>query len=351
MPVQRYMALCLGHPRHGYYVTRDPLGRGGDFVTAPEISQMFGELIGLWAASVWMQMGRPPAFVLAELGPGRGTLMADALRATRIVPGFAGACSVVLVETSPVLRARQKEALANSGVAVRHVDDVSGLPEGEPLIVIANEFFDALPIRQFVRSERGWHERCVGLDEDGNLMFGLPDAPVPDVGMAGQPGDIREVCPDGQRIAHDLAVRLAVNGGAALVIDYGHVRSAPGETFQAVRSHAFVDPLTHPGDADLTAHVDFEALALAAKAGGASVLPVLTQGTLLARLGLGERARRLSASAPDRADEIAAAELRLAGRDGGQMGDLFKALCFASGLPGAPAAFDVADPVLQKVAS
>lgn len=348
MPVQRYMALCLGHPQYGYYRTRDPLGRAGDFITAPEISQMFGELIGLWAATVWMEMDRPAAFVLAELGPGRGTLMADALRAAQRAPGFTAACSVVLVETSPVLREKQAQALAGSGVAVSFAGEVLELPEGAPLIIIANEFFDALPVRQIVRGEAGWHERCVGLDEAGALCFGLDRNPVSGLSLPGAPGDVREFCAEGQRIAGVLGVRLKASGGAALIIDYGHSRSAAGETLQAVRAHRYEDVLACPGEADITAHVDFEALAAAARRSGVDVHPLLTQGTLLGRLGLGRRAEQLAAAQPVRAVEIAAAALRLGGRDDGQMGGLFKALCLSARLDAPPPAFDVADPLLQE---
>ncbi len=330
--VADYMAACLGDPEHGYYLHRDPLGRGGDFITAPEISQMFGELIGLWCVATWEAMGSPPQVVLAEFGPGRGTLMADALRAARVRPAFTAAASIHLVETSPALRERQRRALA--GHAVTWHADTTTLPPG-PLLAIANEFFDALPIHQFVRSDNGWAERVIGLGPEGNLAFGLrpaslrQDAPV---------GAVLEICPAATALVETLAQRLAASGGAVLALDYGHVEPGFGDTLQAVRAHRFDDPLAHPGEADLTAHVDFTALAEAAQAGGAAVPKALTQGEFLQRLGLAERAAVL-ARGKDEATRraIEAAVQRLAGDDG--MGRLFKA--FAVAEPGLPLpAFD-----------
>ncbi|MFN3615699.1 MAG: class I SAM-dependent methyltransferase, partial [Rubrimonas sp.] len=233
MTVARYMALCLGHPRHGYYVTRDPLGAGGDFTTAPEISQMFGELLGLWAAQVWLDMGAPPRVLLVELGPGRGTLAADALRAARAAPGFNDAVETWLVETSPVLRAAQARAVP----AARWAERIEDVPEG-PTILLANEFFDALPVRQFVRRDGRWFERMVGLS-DGALGWGLGPAP------AGLPepapeGAVLETCPAGRTIAETVGRRLATRGGAALIVDYGAQPPAHGggDTLQALRAHA-----------------------------------------------------------------------------------------------------------------
>ena len=235
--VARYMGLCLGHPAHGYYMTRDPFGTEGDFTTAPEISQMFGELIGLWAAEIWRLMGAPDPVRLVELGPGRGTLMADVLRAARVVPRFLDAADIRLVETSPVLKARQETTLSSTGAPVAWHAHVSDVPAG-PAIVLANEFFDALPVRQYVRTERGWCERLVGLAEDGTLAFGLagePDRRLPDTGPDGAVLEQPEAALD---IAAGLAARLAAQGGAALVIDYGHGASAVGDTLQAVKRHA-----------------------------------------------------------------------------------------------------------------
>jgi SAM-dependent MidA family methyltransferase len=333
--VADYMALCLGDPEHGYYMAREPFGRDGDFVTAPEVSQVFGELIGLWAVSTWMAMGSPRSFVLAELGPGRGTLMADLLRAARIRPAFAAAASVHLVETSPRLRALQQAALPDAA-ATWH-DAIATLPPG-PAIVVANEFFDALPVRQYVRTVGGWAERMVGLDGEGRLAFGLRPleggaegtgglAPV----GAGQ-GAVLEVSPAGSAIMAGLAGRLARDGGALLVIDYGYEGPALGDTLQAVRGHAPADPLAEPGLADLTAHVDFAALAHAAAVAGARPRSVIGQGDFLARLGIATRAARLADGRdPATAEAVAAGVRRLTAPEA--MGTLFKVLAVSqSGL-------------------
>lgn len=347
LPVSEYMALCLGHPQHGYYTTRDPLGAGGDFTTAPEISQMFGELLGLWAAHCWLEMGSPPAVALAELGPGRGTLMADALRATARVPGFHAAVRVHLVETSPALRQRQAAALAGlpAPLAPTWHDSLAGVPEG-PLLLLANEFFDALPVRQFVRQEhRGrllWGERKVGLDADGGLAWVLDpaagDALVPPALRDAPPGSVVELSPASLAVAREIGGRLARAPGAALVVDYGHAGPAVGDTLQAVRRHRFADPLEAPGEADLTAHVDFAALAAELRAAGAAAWGPVTQGDLLSALGIRARAAALKALAtPAQAADIDAALDRLTGDSG--MGRLFKAVAAtAPGLP-APAGF------------
>lgn len=343
MPVSRYMGLCLGHPRYGYYITRDPLGAGGDFTTAPEISQMFGELLGLWAVATWQQMGAPASFVLAELGPGRGTLMADALRAARILPAFGAAARVHLVETSPVLREAQRRTLAD--IDVQWHARIEELPPG-PAIVLANEFFDALPIDQYVAAADGWHERRVGLDGDGQLVFGLDPRPSP-LAAAFAPrgpapeGAVLERMESGPALA--LARRLVAEGGAALIVDYGHAGGF-GDTLQALARHAFADPLAEPGEADLTAHVDFAALARMARGQGAAAFGPLPQGEFLLRLGLAQRAERLMAEAGPAGEEaVAAAALRLAGTEEGQMGELFKVLALAGPSLGAPPAFDAAE--------
>ena len=257
-----YMADALLHPTFGYYTTRDPLGAAGDFTTAPEISQMFGELLGLCLAQCWMDQGSPAPFTLAELGPGRGTLMADVLRATSAVPGFVQAARITLVEASPTLRDAQAERL--QGHDVHWLDHVGALPEA-PLFLLANEFFDALPIRQFQRDGAGWREYRVGLDGD-QLAMGLgPVGPQPALAHRLEDtsdGDIVELCPALPAIAHEIGQRIETHGGAALIVDYGDWRSL-GDTLQALRGHAPVDPLDAPGTADLTAHVDFEALARA----------------------------------------------------------------------------------------
>ena len=351
MTVERFMALALGHPRFGYYTTRDPFGAAGDFTTAPEISQMFGELLGLWAVEVWSLMGRPSDLRLVELGPGRGTLMADALRAARVVPDFVAAATVHLVETSPVLREVQRAALAESVDRIVWHEALADVPPG-PAIVLANEFFDALPVRQFVRGEGGWHERLVGLGPDGKLAFGVAPRPEPSVEAAGRPGDLLEMGEVGCALVRDLAGRLGQGGGAALAVDYGYGSGGPGETLQAVRRHAFVDPLAEPGEADLTAHVDFAALARAVSGSGATVHGPIGQGDFLRALGIEARSKRLRHAAdPAKAGEIDAALGRLTGPGPDGMGELFKVVAFShpslAQLPGLPAPMPnptVADP-------
>lgn len=322
MSVADYMALALGDPEHGYYVTRDPLGAAGDFVTAPEVSQMFGEIVGAWLIDVWRRGGAPDPVNLVELGPGRGTLMADILRVARHAPDFLAALSVHLVETSPVLRERQAEALQSAGAAPSWHAAFRDVPVG-PTLLVANEFFDALPIRQFVRLD-AWRERVVGLDQRDRLVFGIgPD--VLRYGPEAPPGSIFEVRPVADALIAEIAGRIAAEGGAALVIDYGHAESAPGETLQAVRQHAFADPLAAPGQADLTAHVDFAALARAARRSGGACHGPITQGAFLTALGLEARAARLAATA-DQATRQALTDAveRLAGPE--EMGSLFKVL-------------------------
>lgn len=330
LPVWRYMQICLTHPEHGYYISRDPLGREGDFITSPEVSQMFGELIGLWAASVWRMMGSPATLRLIELGPGRGTMMADALRALRVLPPMYDALSVHLVEINPVLREKQEAALSGA----RNVEWHAGLdevPRG-PAIILANEYFDVLPVRQMVRHGDGWHERVVDVDGSGQLVFGaaaepMPrfDALLPPLVRAAPVGAIFEWRPDAEIMS--LATRVRDQGGAALIIDYGHVRSDAGDTFQAIAGHSFADPLKDPGQADITAHVDFQALARAAEDVGARVHGPVTQGTFLQRLGIEARAVNLMAKAsPEVSESIATALKRLAGSGRGGMGSMFKVI-------------------------
>ncbi|MEO6300542.1 MAG: SAM-dependent methyltransferase [Paracoccaceae bacterium] len=321
MTLADYMAECLLNPKYGYYSTRDPFGTAGDFTTAPEISQMFGELLGLCLAQTWLDQGAP-AFTLAELGPGRGTMMADALRATRGVPGFHAAMTVCLVEASPALRARQQAALA--AYPVRWLDTVGDLPQ-TALYLLANEFFDALPVRQFQRDGDGWRERLVTATETG-LGFALT-APAPVAALTYRlaetaQGQIVEVCPPAAAIVAQIGQRIADHGGAALIIDYGNW-GASGDTFQALKSHAFADPLAEPGQADLTAHVDFAALAAASPTAHAFV----TQRDLLLRLGLEARAARLAQSLRGQSlHSHLAATRRLT--DSAEMGTLFKVLAF-----------------------
>ncbi len=322
MRLDAYMTTCLLHPTMGYYTTQMPFGAEGDFVTAPEISQMFGELIGLALAQTWLDQGAPAPFTLAELGPGRGTLMQDALRAAGAVKGFRDAAKVVLVEASPALVEIQRETLKDDSVT--WVTDADALPQ-QPLMLIANEFFDALPVRQFIRQGDQWRERQVGLS-DGVLAFGLaPAGPQPalDYRLADTgEGDLVETCSAYATVMAPVARRIAAYGGAALVIDYGDWRTK-GDSFQAVQSHTKVGPLDTPGRADLTAHVDFEALATAAKGCLASTLT--PQGVFLERLGITARAQALAGRLRGPALEShIAAHRRLT--HPAEMGNLFKVL-------------------------
>jgi NADH dehydrogenase [ubiquinone] 1 alpha subcomplex assembly factor 7 len=326
-----YMSECLLHPAHGYYATREPFGASGDFITAPEISQMFGELMGLALAQSWLDQGAPSPFTLAEIGPGRGTLMADILRATRHVPGFHTAMRIVLVEASARLRDLQRQRLADH--VVNWADHADALPR-QPLFLIANEFFDALPIRQFRRQAEGWCETMITLRGGGASGGGLGMALAPASGLAAlQPhlattsdGDIVEICPAAGAVIGAIAARIAAHGGVALLIDYGNWGTR-GDTFQALRQHRFADPLAEPGLADLTAHVDFRALAEAAREHGGTGIncSFTTQGAMLSRLGIAARSSRLAIKL---SGEQLAAHLAATRRltDDAEMGSLFKVL-------------------------
>jgi NADH dehydrogenase [ubiquinone] 1 alpha subcomplex assembly factor 7 len=322
MRIDDYMATCLLHPTKGYYTTRQPFGADGDFTTAPEISQMFGELIGLSIAQSWLDQGAPKPFTLAELGPGRGTLMADALRACKAVPGFCDAAQIMLVEASPALQAVQCEIL--KGRKVIHLATTDALPD-QPLFLIANEFFDALPIRQFIRNGENWHERQVGIEND-QLCIGLGPA-------MGQPalqhrmldtkeGDLIETVSGFTATLAPIVRCIDQHGGVALIIDYGDWRTL-GDTLQAVQNHTTVDLITAPGLSDITAHVDFEALSLAAAPCGFS--RVTPQGVFLERLGITERAQKLAQNLIGEArNSHIAAHRRLT--HPAEMGNLFKVL-------------------------
>jgi NADH dehydrogenase [ubiquinone] 1 alpha subcomplex assembly factor 7 len=336
--VSDYMRLCLTHPRHGYYMTRDPLGAAGDFTTAPEVSQMFGELIGAWAAAVWRQMGSPARVNFVELGPGRGTLMADALRAARSVPDFRAALSVHLVEISPALREAQKKTLAGEASVNWH-EAIDEIPDG-PAIVIANEFVDALRVHQFVKDFDGWHLRLVGII-GGRLDFIVVPGPMPDDFQADTPeapdGTILELRDEGPIV--QLGDHIARRGGAALIIDYGQYCLSLRDTLQAVRNHKYADPLANPGEADLTTQVSFAEVATWAQRAGAATSRLLTQGEFLRRLGIEQRAARLKANAtPQQAADIDSGLHRLTAPD--QMGDLFKVLAFSDPKLGVLPGFD-----------
>ena len=332
-----YMELALAHPAHGYYMTREPFGRGGDFTTAPEISQAFGELIGLFFADYWLGVGKPSPVNLIELGPGRGTLMKDALRALAMVPEFRDAVRVHFIEVSPVLKKLQAKAVPKAEIH-EGLDDV---PMG-PSFVIANEFFDALPIRQFVKRGFGWRERKVGLKR-GRLALieeEPPTAVVPPL-AGSKEGDVWETCPQAALWIGAIAQKLNAGGGAALIIDYGHDRHAFGETLQAVKAHAPADPLAAPGEADLTAHVDFAALTQHARQNGLKAHGPISQGAFLNHLGIAHRkAQLLKGANKAQAREIESALERLTARN--QMGGLFKVLALTGRSSPPPEGFPVA---------
>ena len=346
MTVAEFMAAVLTDPDHGYYMTADPLGAGGDFTTAPEISQVFGELLGLWCVDCWQALGEPAAIQLVELGPGRGTLMADVLRAARLAPGFRDAARLHLVEVSPALRARQQAALAD--VPLAHApqwhDHLGDVPDG-PLLLLANEFFDALPIRQFEKAPRGWCERLVRLDDSGaGFAFTLsPLGPaaatlIPPALQKAPQDTVAEVSPAGLGLAGEVGRRLAGYGGAALIIDYGPTAPSGLPTLQAVRRHKPQSVLEAPGSADLTAHVDFSALAQAARESGAVAHGPVSQGVFLAALGIEQRAEALTKGATSvQSSDIAAAVKRLI--DPAEMGALFKVLALTGPASRPPAGF------------
>jgi NADH dehydrogenase [ubiquinone] 1 alpha subcomplex assembly factor 7 len=327
--VADYMEACLADAHLGYYPTREVIGASGDFITSPEVSQIFGELLGLWAIAVWQSMGRPQSVIVAELGPGRGTLLADASRAWQSQTAFAGRISLALVETSPVLREAQKGTLRATEWPVQWCETVEDIPQGRPLILLANEFLDALPVRQLVRRGGTWRERCVGLDQDGHFAF-VEGAVVAGNALPAVPeGAIIEARPATTPLLDALAARARRAPLAALFIDYGHVKSGIGDTLQAVCRHSYADPLADPGAADLTAHVDFAALKRDAEARGLRVYGPMPQGEFLLRLGLMKRRDRLLENAPPEQRElIASGATRLA--DPSQMGVLFKVLAFTS---------------------
>ena len=329
--VAQYMEMALYDPEHGYYMKGDPFGAKGDFITAPEVSQIFGELIGLWFVQAREDRGRPNPFNFVELGPGRGTLMADMLRAAKVRPQFLEAAKVVLVETSPALRTIQQQTL--KGVEIRWCAE---LPNDAPLFLVANEFLDALPINQFVKTEDGWHERMIAAKND-NLVFEVSKKAVDHQPGEAPIGAIFEQSAAAAAIVGDVARRIAKSGGAALFIDYGHEQSGFGDTLQAVRVHKHADPLADPGNADLTAHVDFGAVARCARQAGAKTFGLLPQSTFLRALGIEARATKLKEAADAEARQaVDQAVERLTFPS--QMGSLFKVMAVASsGIASLPA--------------
>ena len=331
------MQMCLAHPSLGYYRRRDPLGKAGDFTTAPEISQMFGEMIGIWCAHMWTELGRPDPFLMVELGPGRGTLMADLLRAAGKQPGFLNACRVHLVETSPTLRTKQRDTLsAHVDYTVWH-DDLAQVPSGATLLV-ANEFLDALPVHQLILTASGWRARVIDA-KGGALCWSTAEQDmehhVPASLRDAAPESIFEWAPARADMAALIAGRLRAAPGAALLIDYGFSGPRLGDSFQALSRHEFTDPLANPGDADLTSHVDFSALGDAARAGNAQVYGPISQASFLDNMGIGIRAQILGKARPDKVPEIELALARLIAPE--QMGALFQVLALTSaGLPPPP---------------
>jgi NADH dehydrogenase [ubiquinone] 1 alpha subcomplex assembly factor 7 len=327
--VAQYMTLALHDAEGGYYATRQPFGAAGDFITAPEISQMFGEMLGLWCVQVWHDQGQPKHKRLMELGPGRGTLMADVLRAARAAPEFLVGLEVVLIEASPMLQKAQAEKLKDSGATIRWANHVDDSVTDRPVFVLANEFFDALPVRQYVKTETGWRERML-VSNDEALQFALAPAPTPGAvipaSRAGAPdGGVYEVSVAATALTETIARVIAEKGGAALVMDYGYGEELGfGETLQAVGGHTFTDVLADPGENDLSAHVDFVALSEAARHGGAAVYGPRDQGAFLAELGITARAEQLIKANPASAQNLLQAVSRLIAPE--QMGNLFKAL-------------------------
>ncbi len=329
MPVSQYMTIALFDPEHGYYTTREPIGAAGDFITAPEISQMFGELVAVWLYGAWTAAGQPDRITLAEIGPGRGTLTADLVRTLRqIAPQMLEGAQTVLVETSPRLRTVQQETLAKVGIEARWVTGAGALPD-QPLFIAGNEIFDAVPMRQYVKAGGQWLERMVGLDDDGALHFmagaGTLEAALLPPGAEARPdGAIFEVSPQRAALMSDIAARISYDGGGGLFFDYGHLNPGFGDTFQAVRQHETVDVLADPGHADLTSHVDFHALAETARREGLTA-STMEQGAFLLALGIAERAGQLGAgkSGEVQRDIVGAVE-RLC--DVEHMGRLFKVL-------------------------
>tara|TARA_R110002072_G_scaffold105354_1_gene230285 strand:+ start:302 stop:1366 length:1065 start_codon:yes stop_codon:yes gene_type:complete len=330
-----YMTLALSHPLHGYYTAAEPFGPEGDFLTAPEAGQMFGELIGLWAIDVWMKLGSPETFLLIEMGPGNGTLMGDALRSARLMPEFLKAADIRLIEMSPRLQKKQATLLA--GYDVKWQESLADLPEA-PIILIANEFFDALPIHQYVRTGTKWRERCVthdGTDFKFTLSLDSVDVgPAPD----GAEGDILESCPMGEALIAEISDRLHISRGAALIIDYGPAEKIMGDSFQAVRKHRHAAPLSRPGEQDLTAHVKFATLKRIAEAHGIEVHGPTPQGLFLERLGIEARHHLLRQKADEAQRKALDAQLRRL-TSAEEMGTLFKAMALAHNMPTSPEGF------------
>ena len=339
-----FMTDALGHPHEGYYMQGTPIGADGDFTTAPEISQVFGELIGLWLVEAWQAMGSPENFNLVELGPGRGVLMADILRAARVRPGFARAAQVWLLESSGRLRLEQQKRLKGTEVKPLWADEFADIPPA-PSLIIANEFFDCLPIHQFERIKSGWRERLVGLDDAGErLAFTLgrtpppPDYGLPEIAES-DVGDVFETSFETRSFISEICSALGEQPGHALIIDYGHMERGFGDTLQAVKDHKYWPPLASPGRADITAHVDFELISTIAIDLGINAHGPVTQGRFLDRLGLALRVEALCKDqAPEKAEEIRSGAARIAASNA--MGEIFKVICLSSPSLPVPAGFE-----------
>jgi SAM-dependent MidA family methyltransferase len=334
LSIAQFMTIALHDAKSGYYATRDPLG--ADFLTAPEMTQIFGELVGLWCVQAWQDQGCPSPARLVELGPGRGTLMCDALRAARLAPGFLAAVEIVLIEASPVLAAMQCDRLGDCGAPVRWIREISQIAYDRPSFVIANEFLDALPVQQFVMTDAGWRERVVTADADDALSFAWAPVPasfrIPTQRGPAKPGAVYEVSPAAAAAVEDIARGIASAGGAALLIDYGYAANAFGDTLQAVGKHRFADILGAPGDVDLSCHVDFGAMARVVQAAGAQVYGPLEQGEFLQALGIQSRMSRLG---EDDSETLAVQRLT----DPEQMGTLFKVVAILPQGASAPPGF------------
>jgi NADH dehydrogenase [ubiquinone] 1 alpha subcomplex assembly factor 7 len=342
LTVAEYMEQALGHPRYGYYMTRDPFGVKGDFITATEISQIFGELLGAWASMLWVQMGSPRC-VLVEIGPGRGTLMRDALRATQKVPGFHESLCVSMVENSPTLRLMQQATLKDAHQRIYWHENLEDLP-ALPAIIIANEFFDALPIRQYIRTSEGLKEKMIGVDtqQGDKLCFIIKETGLRLVkgGAYSDDGAVVETCPAARQWVHHMAAHLEQYSGGAVVIDYGYTGGSHGNSLQAVKNHGFHPVLETPGEADITAHVDFDMLSAMAYEAGLAVHGVISQGTFLKRLGAELRAEMLMRNANElQRQDIMLGVQRLLMPE--QMGELFKVLALTADAAVIPTGFEV----------
>ncbi len=338
LSIAEFVSLCLNHPKHGYYTSRSPIGGSrstsnlaGDFITAPEVSQMFGEMIGVWCMEMWQRLGSPPQLNLVEIGPGRGTLMRDLLNISSAIPDFARSVNVYLIEISDTLSKQQKQLLLETST-VQWVQDLDDLPTA-PTIIVANEFLDALPFRQWVKHDEGWFERAVGLvDEELTFVLRpnrLPESDLPVGHVNENSGAVLETAPAREAFIARTADWLTENKGAALFIDYGHLQSGFGDTFQAMSNHAYTNPLTNLGESDLTNHVDFDPLIKAARQAGCSAPQPTTQGQFLTSLGLLVRAGSLGHNKNATAQDQLRSDVERLASDT-QMGRLFKVMAFGA---------------------